>query len=562
MADPAGNAGNRRELRYTAVTALLVLCAMVLRQLAHYDIAVDALNLFCSLARAGIYIGLIIAWGVSIRRRMLHSTVRRYLLGIAGLLLFWFLARTCKYLFLEGMVLPQYYCWYSYYIPMLMIPLLGIFLAASLGKPESYVLPMPVRLLLIPTIALILLVLTNHMHQLVFAFPQGMTDADGAYTHEPLYFVCLAWMGLEVLAFLTILLWNSHVPGKRKRLWLPVIPVGAAILYTAGYLMHIDFVYWIAGDMTAVLTLMMMATCEGCIRTGLIPSNSRYDELFRASTIGAQIVDEDYSRCFASDTAQVFPAELMRKTEAGPVDLGNERICGAKIRAGHVIWTENISKIRDLLQKLEQIGSRLSENNNLLRGEVELKERQAQAEEQMRLYDKITQEVAPQLEKLESLLEPEDDPRKLRENLAQICVLSSYIKRRGNLILLAEEASFLPARELEYCLRESVENLRRCGVASSLACRCDGILSKDAALDAYGFFQQVLESVLPGLAAILVNLIVSEENVRMTLSLSGTAGAVPLQAGRLNSVGGKVLLTEEDGDLLLTYLLPKGGERL
>ena len=556
-------AGNRRKMRWVlAGIAGLVLCAMVLRQLAHYDIAVDALNLFCSLARAGIYIGIIIAWGVSIRRRVLHSALRRYLLGISGFLLFWFLARTCKYLFLEGMVLPQYFCWYSYYIPMLMIPLLGIFLAASLGKPEGYVLPMPVRLLLIPAIALVLLVLTNHLHQLVFAFPEGMNDADGAYIHEPLYFVCLAWMGLEVLAFLLILLWNSHVPGRKKRLWLPVLPVGTAILYTAGYLMHIDFVYWIAGDMTAVFTLMMLATCEACIRTGLIPSNSRYDELFKASTIGAQIVDEDYNRCFASDVARVFPAELMRRTEVGPVDLGSERICGAKIRAGHVIWTEDISKIRDLLQKLEQIGSRLSENNNLLRGEVELKERQAQAEEQMRLYDKITQEVAPQLEKLEWLLEPEDDPRKLRENLAQICVLSSYIKRRGNLILLAEEASFLPARELEYCMRESVENLRRCGVASSLACRCDGILSKDAALDAYGFFQQILEGALPGLAAILVNLNVEGERVQMTLSLPCEADGSFLRSIDCQKCSGKVMVTEEEGDTILTYLLPKGGERL
>lgn len=140
----------------------------------------------------------------------------------------------------------------------------------------------------------------------------------------------------------------------------------------------------------------------------------------------------------------------------------------------------DISMVQDVLKKLERISSRLSENNNLLKAEVELKEKQAQTDEHMRIYDKITEEVAPQLQKLESLLTFSEDPAKTRENLGLVCVISSYIKRRSNLILLGEEASFLPAQELEYCLRESMENLRLCRVAGSLSCRCKGILSKDS----------------------------------------------------------------------------------
>ena len=36
---------------------------------------------------------------------------------------------------------PQCYCWYAFYIPMLMIPMLGIFVAVCLGRPDddSYV---------------------------------------------------------------------------------------------------------------------------------------------------------------------------------------------------------------------------------------------------------------------------------------------------------------------------------------------------------------------------------------------------------------------------------------
>lgn len=552
---------NRHEKRSILMILILVLCAVILRLITVQGVVTDAPKMLLSLVRSGIYIGLIVAWGISLYRRVLHSAVRRYLLMIAALLLFWFLVRTSKYLLLEGLDAAQCYCWYAFYIPMLMIPMLGIFVAVCLGRPDDYVLPAAVKLLCIPTILLILVVLTNNFHKLVFFFPQAVLEPGGEYLYRPFYFVCVAWMGLEVLAFLLILLKQSHVPGKRKRIWIPVIPVGIAVLYSVGYILGFSPLYVIAGDMTAVFTLVMMATCEACIQTGLIPSNSHYDELFQASNIGAQIVDADYQRCFASNTARVLDPAVMREAEKGPVSLGSERLSSAPIRSGHVLWIEDLSRVQELLQKLEKTGQRLSENNNLLKAEVELREKQARTDEQMHIYDKITEEVAPQLQLLERLLEPEKDPEKLRENLVQACVISSYIKRRGNLILLGEEASFLPAQELEYCLQESMENLRLCRCAVSLACRCEGILVKDAAVAVYEFFESVIEAALPSLVAVLVNLTIQRECVQMSISLSCDPDAIRIDREFLESCGGSAIVSEQEGDVNVTFLLPGGGER-
>lgn len=377
---------NRHEKTGAVLIVILVLCAVICRLLSRFDVVDDGFNYLCSLLRAGIYIGIIITWGISVRRRVLNRSARRYLIAIAALLLFWFVIRTCKFLFLEGMPALQYYCWYGYYIPMILIPLMGVYLAVCLGRPEEYILPAPLKALMIPAILFILLIITNNFHQKVFAFPFGMEAADSIYVHKPLYFVCLGWILAEVIAFLILLLVRSHVPGKRKMIWAPVIPAGAAFLYGTGYLMGIQPLYLIAGDMTAVFTLIMLAVCEACIRSRLIPSNTRYSELFHASTIGAQIVDESYNRYLASDNAKEFSKELMRCTEKGPVELGNERLSGAPVTGGHVLWVENISMVQDLLEKLKRISSRLSENNNILKAEVELKEKQAQADEHMRIY--------------------------------------------------------------------------------------------------------------------------------------------------------------------------------
>ena len=550
---------NRHEKTGAVLIVILVLCAVICRLLSRFDVVDDGFNYLCSLLRAGIYIGIIITWGISVRRRVLNRSARRYLIAIAALLLFWFVIRTCKFLFLEGMPALQYYCWYGYYIPMILIPLMGVYLAVCLGRPEEYILPAPLKALMIPAILFILLIITNNFHQKVFDFPFGMEAADSIYVHKPLYFVCLGWILAEVIAFLILLLVRSHVPGKRKMIWAPVIPAGAAFLYGTGYLMGIQPLYLIAGDMTAVFTLIMLAICEACIRSRLIPSNTRYSELFHASTIGAQIVDESYNRYLASDNAKEFSKELMRCTEKGPVELGNERLSGAPVTGGHVLWVENISMVQDLLEKLKRISSRLSENNNILKAEVELKEKQAQADEHMRIYDKITEEVAPQLWKIETLLELSDDHMKMIENLSLICVISSYIKRRGNLILLGEEASFFPAQELEYCLRESMENLRLCRVAVSLSCRCQGILPKDSAMAAYDFFEMIMESALPTMNAILINLAVESGTVEMTFSISCDLSSIALDREFLARHDAAAIISRQEDDVHITFLLPKGG---
>ena len=122
---------NRHEKTGAVLVVILVLCAVICRLFSRFDVVDDGFNYLCSLLRAGIYMGIIITWGISVHRRVLNRSARRYLIAIAALLLFWFVIRTCKFLFLEGMPALQYYCWYGYYIPMILIPLMGVYLPSA-----------------------------------------------------------------------------------------------------------------------------------------------------------------------------------------------------------------------------------------------------------------------------------------------------------------------------------------------------------------------------------------------------------------------------------------------
>lgn len=550
---------NKRDIRNITMIILLVICAVACRMAAKYDIVTGTCNTLLSVIRAGIYMGLVIAWGISVRRRILNSAVCRYLTAIAVLLGFWLFIRSCKYMFLSGLESAGCICWYCFYIPMILVPLMGMFAAMCLGKPESYTVPAKLKLLYIPASVLILFVLTNNIHKMVFSFPESDLPLWDDYTYEAGYYVVLVWMAAEVAAFFAVMMYRSRVPGKRRRVWAPLVPVAAAAAYSAGYIAGVPLLYAAAGDMTVVFSLMIMAVFEACIITGMIQSNTHHDELFRCSTLGAQITDNDYGICYMSDTARVFGREILQKAENHPVDLGIERLSGADVSGGHVFWLDDVSKVKEMLQELKKTGEKLSENNSIIRANVKLREKKAKTYEQMRLYDSISRQAAPQIETLEKLLSISGQAE-TGSVLAHICVISAYIKRLGNIILLGEESYHIPARETGLCLQESMENLKLCSAACSLSYECEGIVTKDTAVLIYSVFEQIIEAALPDMTALMADLKVKDGNCILVMNISCEIIPVISCLKKLKDQGTDAGYTEQDGDMRIVIRIRERGD--
>lgn len=184
------------------------------------------------LVRTMIYIGLYIGWGLSVSHRILQTQVRRYMIGVSFLTVFWFVVRSVKYFFVTDPVVIRY-LWYWYYCPMLLIPLLSVFVAMSLGKPENYRLPKWARLLYVPTLFFLLLVLTNDLHQLVFSFPAGSvwSDADNGYAYG--YYLVMGWIIACALTAFMIMLIKCR--GAQRRKYLPALLLSCSIIYAFIY---------------------------------------------------------------------------------------------------------------------------------------------------------------------------------------------------------------------------------------------------------------------------------------------------------------------------------------
>lgn len=534
---------------------LAVAAAAVLRQIGFC--VNEQLDQFFTILRAAIYIGLFVAWGISVRSRIIQPQVRRYLTAVSALMIFWMTVRSIRYSLEEALWVMRH-LWYLYYLPMLFIPLLAVFIALSLGKPESFRLPKWTVLLYIPTAALLLLVLTNDLHQLVFRFPEDAVVWMNEYRYGIVYFPVVGWMVLCALTALVIMLVKCRVPNSRKVLVLPFVPVVLSVIYGALYIFQLPWLRLIAGDVTVVFCLLIAATLESCIQCGLIQSNTHYNDLLLSCTLRVQLTDPEYQRLLSSRSAEPIPLQIMRQTETGPVRLdGGLRLSGAPVRGGHVLWTEDVSELLEVLEELQDVKDSLEDNNALLRAEYTLKAREAHIAEQDRLYNIIQRETVPRIKLLAELTdacETMGDEAQRKQILGKMAVIGAYLKRRSNLIFLADKTPLFQEKELHLTFGESMDNLELCGITCGLLSELEGPVEARQLMKMYDLFEEIVERSIDTMTTITVWIGPADGALRITINTDSAADLSPLGSDSVSA------LRDEDGEWQLCMVLRAGGE--
>ena len=162
---------------------------------------------------------------------------------------------------------------------------------------------------------------------------------------------------------------------------------------------------------------------------GLIPSNEGYASLFEASEISAQIADSGLNVVYRSKGAATLTQAQLASENT--VMLGeNTRLHRKAVHGGFVYWQDDITELNRINDELSEVGERLSEEAELLRMENELEEERARIEARTRVYDRIADEVRPQLEKIADLCaQAEKNPDTYEKNMGHVCLLGAFVKR-------------------------------------------------------------------------------------------------------------------------------------
>lgn len=536
----------KKSILYALGVLALIALAMWLRYASRHIFHSPAV----SHLRSGIYVFLFSVWCYSLWIRIVQTQARRYLLAISVLMVLWILLRSIKYSIENTDV--ERWLWYFYYFPMLFIPMLSVFVSRSLGKGEDFRLPRWTKILYVPTLLLLLLVLTNDLHQQVFSFPSGVLS-DREYRYEGGYFFVMGWEALCAgFAFLSMAK-NCRIPRSRRIRWLPLVPLALSLAYACAYVKKVYWVWVLAGDMTVSQCLIFASILECCIQCGLIQSNLGYDELFEATSLPVQITDQAFCSQYVSVAMRgALPPNELRQMRVDTIHLGDDTLLKRhRLRSGWVFWKEDISALNQIRKELELTRDELRDTGDVLAAENAQRARWLKLTEENRLYDMMEAQTARQIAMLRDLLaelRKTEDPDRARHLLGQVIIIGTYIKRRSNLIFVGVQRGAISVQELRLCLNESSENISVYGAGCKTIVKGEGQLTVEQATQVYDLFEAVVETELESLRALLISI---EVGKRVEVALC-VAAAEPLR-GLCGRFPGLEWEQDEDGLQYLTW---------
>ena len=504
---------NTKQLIPMILVFTIIAAGYSCRILAMLDIG----GAWISYIRAALYLLLFALWGFSLDRRIIQTQALHCLRLTAALMLLWLILRTLKYEFVTDLTVARY-IWYLYYLPMLFIPLLGVYIALSLGKSEEFRLTGRIGALAIIPAVLFLLGITNDLHQQMFAFNSGVPDNYG-YSHGIFYFCSMGWMVACLIFSLVLLLKKSRVPCSKEKRLAPFVIGCATVLYGILYLLGLPAVRWWFGDMNVMFCLLFAAIYESCIRCRMIQSNTGYVELFEATTLAACIADSSGNIVLRSHAACDDIACPEEGTQVFRPD--GIRISSAPISGGYAVWQDNVRPLTELRAKLSENKAIIKNNKEKLQEAYLIQKKLYELTEKNRIYDELEARYGKQINRIGQLLKQCEDaePAEVRNLLKRILLLGTYIKRGANLYFLGMEYELLPQQELRLTVDEAVRVMTVCGTECSVVYHTTKPMRSTEVMRLFDLLKTVAEMTVNGLQSMFI----SVSDGEMDLSVECTA---------------------------------------
>ena len=513
--------GNTKHLSAMIFVFTVIAIAYACRMLAKFDIGGPVMNHI----RTALYLLLFALWGFSLDRRIIQRQTLHCLRLTAALMLLWLILRTLKYSVVTDLTAGRY-IWYLYYLPMLFLPLLWAYIALSMGKSEDYCLSRGTGMLSIIPAALFLLVITNDLHQQVFAFKSGVPGlpVSGTYSYRPLYFICLGWM-VGCMAFSLVCLFRKiRIPsGERKRI-TPFVLGCAMLLYGILYLSGIPAVRWWFGDMNVMFCLLYAAIYESCIRCRMIPSNTGYVELFEATTLAACIADRSGRIVLRSCAA----GEDMTCPQEGRRIVRPDGMCisSAPISGGYAVWQDNVRQLAELRTRLNANKEEMERNKKKLKDAYLVQKSLHELTEKNRIYNELEAKHSRQTAQMRQMLARCESagPAERRSLLKKVLLLGTYIKRSANLYFLSSEYQWLPQQELRLTVDEAVRALTACGTECGVIYRTTEPMRASEVVRLFDLLEIVAETTVDDLRSLFIS--VSDSAMDLSVECAADLSAI------------------------------------
>ncbi len=440
-----------------------------------------------------VYAILLFWWQHSINMKILQKGMQIHLTIQNMVGLFYLTVRFVQDAFLYTNIPLMRFTGYFIHILAVLYPLFGLYAAFYLGKGESYRINRRWFLMLIPALALITMALTDELHHfLCYIVPEE--PQPNLYFHPYIVaYIILSWaFGLVGFQVYVITKRCGVYRSKSFIRWLiplyePILFVLFSIPYiVTNFTARVELVEYSAG-----MIFIAILCWELYILVGLIPVNTRYDEVFRKSTIAMQILGWDGKQIAASENAaEITPEVLSELSENTHAVLGDAMLHLHKTENEYVIWKNDFSEIHETIQELRDTNATLEQGGDLIDKEIQVRSEETEVQARNNIYDSLTDQVSDQLLLLKKLL---SEKPKTPEEWNRISLVGTYIKRFCNLQLIYLENGCIPSRDLQISLNDMIDCMERIGILASLDFKPSIDMDAELILHAMRILEQVLE---------------------------------------------------------------------
>jgi len=508
----------------------------------------DSIGLiFCGASVAG--------WTIISRQRATSTRVKNLFVNVGLCLELLFFFQIARYN-LPLSAASSRLLWYAYYIPLVLIPLLILYITIRMYDDVRRRTEIFSRLLLIPAGIFIALFLTNDFHQLAFSFPTEI-QTDEAAVRGVVFYLFLCWVTFLLIASLTVMFVRSHSSAVRMWGFLPLGPVVLGILlfgvmeYEPSFLPSLFRLT--LGEAFAV---MYVGFCEMCMVVGLIPCNVGYRDIYTALPLRSVIIDRNLNIVINSMSIQNRYPEHHRELSEGKIilaDDNNLRLSGSPVQGGWCLSAEDISFINRINEELAETTERINIQNELLSDENELIGQTQGYEEKSRVYTDIAGIVSPQLQRIKYLISLSESDDRHTERLIGICILLAYIKRRSNLELLAYNNENLSLGELFYSITESLEYLGKRNIRTALAPVRSWVFPAHSVCRAYDCFEAAVENLPADCTAVSISIGMTGNRLFLRFMLD-SGDTAPIEKA-LEGMAGEVTVLSDGRDSLVKIMI-------
>ena len=497
-------------------------------------------------------------WIYQIRNRVTHPAEKRCLIAIAVLNLSLIVIRTVKYVFIIINTDLERYCWYMYYIPVILSVLFMFYATFYVGKTYDRKMSIACRLLVIPAVLLCIIIMTNDLHMGVFYFYDGLehwSDKTESYKRGIFFFLIMGWIFLMIGATMFNVFRKCLVAENRKKLWITLLPLVLGVLLFV--LQNEDSLLKIP----EIHCMLYPCIMESLILAGLIPSNSRYNEAWNISSINFGMMNMDNRIVQRKGNGMVSPEQILSSVDKSSYIWDkNHEMKSCRITGGYGFWIRDIHELNRLKVKLLEYGDVLSEENAMLKAEQKLEEEKLVVSEQNRIYNSIVKKVYPELLEIHRILKDEhQEEDEFRRNITYASVLNVYVKRYSNMILTSSD-EILPAEELKFAVRESLEYVSLLGIKTHGEYDLSGNGSSSMITGLYEFYQKITWDYVIHSKGILVHLSGINNDITMYIETDGAMSEQEMKNFKEDAGEKGIHLTIENEDNTLYFTLKTGSD--